>query len=92
MAFVRDATALARTATLERVRHSVKLARGQANANRVKEGDGNQADSSRGLIACSPMTNKPSPDIKKHSQPIAHLQPLISSDYDDSCDLAQLSL
>lgn len=52
MAFVRDATALARTATLERALHSVRLARGQENASRVKEED--RPGSLPGLIACSP--------------------------------------
>lgn len=58
MAFVRDATALGRTATLGRALHSVRLARGQANAIRVKEEDGNHPGCFRGLIACSPMTSK----------------------------------
>jgi len=58
MAFVRDATALERTATLEPARHSVKLAKGQANASRAKGGAGNQSGFLRGLTACSPMTNR----------------------------------
>ena len=55
-ACVRDATARVRTATLERVRNFVKLAREQANASRVKEEDGKHPGSLRGLTACSPMT------------------------------------
>jgi len=58
MAFVRDATALGRTATLERALHYVRLAKGQANASCVKEEDGNHPGSFLGLTACSPMTSK----------------------------------
>ena len=71
MAFARDAMVQARTATLEPAQHSVRLAREQANASHVKEGVGKQSGSLRGLIACSPMTNRLNPDIKKRRQPIA---------------------
>src|ERR1700704_5092712 len=68
MAFVRDAMVQARTATLEQAQHPVKLARGQANANRVKEGDGQQADSFRGLTACPPLPSQPDPDRKPQTE------------------------
>jgi hypothetical protein len=91
MAFVRDATALAKTATLERALHSVRLAKGQANASRVKEEDGKHPGSLPGLTAYSPMTNKTIRIAKNADSQSQNLQSFISSNCDNSCDLAPLS-